>query len=67
MTARGYIAVTLYLLLAACAQPDTDAVGKDRTNCLYSVKYNRGHMLRWGSCETPPPMATRRWASPTNR
>jgi hypothetical protein len=67
MTARGYIAVTVCFLLAACAQPSTDAVGKHGTSCLYSVKYNRGHMLKWGSCERSPAMATRHWASATNR
>jgi hypothetical protein len=67
MTERGYIAVTLYFLLAACAQPSTDAGGKHGTRCLYSVKYNRGHMLKWGPCESPPAMATRRWAGATNR
>lgn len=62
MSRHGVLLILAAVLLAGCTSPDGDGAGQETGRCLYVVKYSRGQMMKWHSCDEPPAMTTRRLA-----
>ena len=55
---RQALAVVLTFMLVACAsgEAQSDKAAAPTGSCLFVVKLDGGRMLKWGACNSPPPL-----------